>query len=122
MIRINGVDYGNANSVEIRDGKVIIDGKPADVARPDNQVYRIEVEGILNNLTCDREVVCGQVNGNIQCGGSVQSENIGGNIDCGGSVQCGDVKGNVNCGGSVNCGNIGGDVDAGGSVRCASKK
>ena len=98
-ININGKVY-SGNNVRIIDGCVTIDGVSQGDA---NGIVEIRItEGVINSLTTDGSVNCGEVHGNIKAGGS---------------VNCDDVGGSINCGGSVNCDAIGGSVIAGGSVR-----
>lgn len=100
MVIINGKKYAG-RSVVIVNGKVLIDGAPAEESL--SGVVEIKVEGDLVSLECDAPVT---VNGNV------------GQLSAGGSVHCNDVGGNVNAGGSVHCGDVGGSLNAGGSVNC----
>jgi hypothetical protein len=96
---INGVTFSGSN-VTIRNGTVIIDGQVQEGTLNGIVEVRI-VEGVLNHLTSDASVNCGQVNGNVSAGGSVNCDAVGGNVNAGGSVKCDDVGGDVIAGGSV---------------------
>jgi len=116
-VTINGKTY-KGNNVTVINNRVIIDGKDVtDKEAVKDGILTVKVEGVLDSLTTDGDVVAGLVKGNIDAGGSVSCDDVDGDVDAGGSVNCGNVGGDVDAGGSVNCGKVGGDVDAGGSVR-----
>ncbi len=116
-ITVNGRTY-TGSSVEVRNGKVYVDGKPADAGDLSGvRVLDVKVEGVLQELRADGNVEAQEIRGFVHAGGSVTCENVGGNVDAGGSVTCGDVGGDANAGGSVKCGKVSGKVSAGGSVR-----
>lgn len=97
---INGVTF-TGNTVQIRNGEVIIDGQKQDGSL--SGVFEVRViEGAIHRLETDASVNCGPVTGGISAGGS---------------VNCDSVSGSVSAGGSVNCDRVGGSVTAGGSVR-----
>ena len=99
-IVINGVVFEvEGNNISIQNGKVKVDGKDINVELGTNAT--LKVEGYLMNLTTDRSVECG---------------NVQGDVDAGGSVHCGNVEGNIDAGGSVHGSGVGGNIDAGGSV------
>jgi hypothetical protein len=98
-ITIDGRSFNGANSVSIVNGKVIIDGVAQDGTL--SGVVQIRVEGVLQSLTTDASVSCGEVTGSVHCGGSFNGQSVGGNVTAGGSVNCGDVRGSVLAGGSV---------------------
>lgn len=100
---INGKRY-EGNSVSIINGKVYIDGVPAEAKAEKNGILKIKVEGILGELKSDVSVECGEVRGNVSAGGSVQADAVHGSVNAGGSVQCDNVGGNVMAGGSVQYG------------------
>ncbi len=113
-VTINGKTY-EGRSIEVKGGKVTIDGQPAGEA-----VKRVEVvvlSGDTLSIKADGDVRAGKVLGNVDAGGVVACDDVGGNVDAGGSVTCHNVKGDVDAGDSVMCDNVGGNVDAGGSVR-----
>ena len=117
-VTINGKTFEGGRSVTIINNRVMIDGKDVtDKSKPKDGIVTIKVDGVLESLTTDADVVAGLVKGNIDAGGSVSCDDVDGDVDAGGSVNCGAVGGDVDAGGSVNCGKVGGDVDAGGSVR-----
>lgn len=117
QISVNGTNYTvSGSSIEIKNGVVRVDGKiVSDESK--SQAIKIEITGDLMSLTCDLDVVCGNVAGNVDAGGSVECKDVQGFVDAGGSIECGNVGDYVDAGGSVKCGTVGGDVDAGGSVR-----
>lgn len=106
--------------IDVVGGRVIIDGRDAteEVGKPEGGILEIRVvEGVIENLTSDLSVTCGDVHGSVDAGGSVKAGSVGGNASAGGSVTCGDVGGSASAGGSVTCGDVGGPISAGGSVR-----
>lgn len=116
-VTINGKTY-KGNNVTVINHRIIIDGVEVnDKDAIQNNRLTIKVEGVLDELKTDGDVVAQLVKGTVDAGGSVSCDNVEGNVDAGGSVNCGNVGGDVDAGGSVNCGKVGGDVDAGGSVR-----
>ena len=98
-IVINGISY-QGNSVAIRGGKVIIDGKEQK-GEPLSGVVKVKVTGVLQHLECDAAVTCEDVKGSVNAGGSVTCKDVGGSVSVGGSIHCGNVKGSVTAGGSV---------------------
>lgn len=93
---IDGISF-SGRSITIKNGQVIIDGvvQPGSV----HGVVEIRVsEGIIENLSTDSEVSCGEVKGNVKAGMSVTCGNVGGYVDAGMSVTCNDVAGNIDAG------------------------
>ena len=90
------------NSVSIRNGVVVVDGKVQDGSVSGVVEVRV-TEGVLGTLETDASVSCGDVNGDVTAGGSVRCANISGSIHAGGSVST--------------SGRAGGAISAGGSVR-----
>lgn len=93
--------FRNLNNVEIRGGRVFVDGKPIEeLDAPQNEKnITINITGDVERLKVD---YCGDVN--IQ-GNAGRVETHGGNV----KVKC-DVLGDVEThGGNVNCMAIGGD-------------
>ena len=99
---INGKTYEGGRSIQVFGDTVIIDGKAVSDDSLKSSYLKIEVEGVIENLSTHASVVC---------------QNVTGNVDAGGSVKCGDVGGSIDAGGSVQCGQVFGDIDAGGSVQ-----
>ena len=108
MIKINGVIISgdiSGNSIVVRNGKVIIDGK--DVT-PDGKEINISVEGNINELkidSCEKFSITGNVgnvstkSGDVDISGDVNGsiQTMSGDVDCynvGGSIstKSGDVK------------------------------
>jgi hypothetical protein len=114
---INGVRIEGAHSVHVKNGQIIVDGKPFEAGEITNGILEIRVEGVLGELVTDRSVTCTEVQGDVDAGGSVSCTNVGGSVDAGGSVNCGDITGNVDAGGSINAKAIMGKAKAGGSIR-----
>ncbi len=75
-------------------------------------------EGPVNNVNCDLNLSCGDVEGNINAGGSVECGDVAGHVSAGDYVECGDVAGNLSAGGYVECGDVEGSVSAGTYVEC----
>jgi hypothetical protein len=90
-IIINGKRF-EGNDVTIRDGKVVIDGKPQDGELHGDVELQV-VEGVFGSAECVASVTCGEVWGNVAAGASVTGENVGGSIQAGGSVTAGDRAG-----------------------------
>lgn len=116
-VTINGKTYRSSRSISVVNGVVKVDGKVIDHGDTPDNVLTVKVEGVLQSLKADGDVVAGLVQGNVDAGGSVSCDDVDGYVDAGGSVNCGNVGRYVDAGGSVNCGTVGGNVDAGGSVR-----
>ena len=118
-ITIGGVKVTGDN-IEIRNGKVIVDGvefdgvmNTAGVSITNGGTLEVRVlEGRLGNLRADGSIHCENVEGSVNAGGSVHANNVTGNANAGGSVTCGDVGGNASAGGSVKCGDVRGNVTA----------
>lgn len=83
-IIVNGKRY-EGNDVTIRDGKVVIDGKPQDGELPGDVEAQV-VEGVFGRAECVASVTCGEVRGDVAADASVTGENVGGSIQAGGSV------------------------------------
>ncbi len=81
---------------------------------------RVEIHwrGPVQNLRCDCNLTCDEVQGNVEAGGSVNCDEVQGNVYAGGNVNCDEVQGNVQAGGNVTCDDVQGGVAAGGSVTC----
>lgn len=119
---INGVRY-SGNNITIKNGKVIIDGKPIDTG--DAKEIKIEVQGDIETLDvdmCNTIQITGSV-GNLNNGSgdvSVGQHVIGG-VTCGsGNVDVdGDISGEIKTGsGNVKAINIFGNVKTGsGNVK-----
>jgi hypothetical protein len=121
-ITVNGktiVIDGDASSVSIRNGRIVVNGKDysQQLGGQLSGEVRVLWEGPLASLDADGNVTCGDVGGSVTASGSVEAQAVAGNATAGGSMRSGDVKGNVQAGGSVTCGRVGGSVMAGGSVR-----
>lgn len=118
-INIGGVSI-TGNDIQIKNGKVIVDGVEISGVVNTNGVSitsggTLEVrilEGRVENLRADGSIHCANVEGSVNAGGSVHAENVNGNASAGGSVTCGDVGGNASAGGSVKCGDVRGNVTA----------
>lgn len=118
-INIGGVKVTGDN-IEIRNGKVIVDGveisgvqNTAGVSITSGGTLEVRVlEGRLGNLRADGSIHCENVEGSVNAGGSVHANDVNGNASAGGSVTCGDVGGNASAGGSVKCGDVRGNVTA----------
>lgn len=102
-INIDGMTF-SGNNITIRNGRVIIDGKPQDGTL--NGTVEIKItEGVLNKLETDSSVTCGDVRGDVSAGGAVTCNNIGGICQAGGSVRAaGRAGGTIQAGGSVKIG------------------
>lgn len=102
-VTVDNTTY-NANSVEIRNGKVIVDGIVQ--SQSIGHVVNINVVGDTQNVQ--------STSGKISITGSAVDVS-----STSGSVKCGDVTGNVKTvSGDVNCGSIGGNVKTvSGSIR-----
>ena len=81
---------------------------------------RVEIHwrGSVENLRCDCNLTCDQVQGNVEAGGTVNCDEVQGNVYAGGNVNCDEVQGNVQAGGNVTCDDVQGSVYAGGNVTC----
>jgi hypothetical protein len=102
-VMIDGKRFEGDN-ISIRDGRVIIDGKPHDGEVQGVVEIKI-IEGVLGRLETDAAVTCGDVRGDVAAGGSVTCNNVGGAIKCGGSVNAkGHAGGTIQAGGSVRVG------------------
>lgn len=101
-IQINGRTY-TGNNVSIINGRVMVDGVSQDEGLTGVVEVRI-LEGVLQDLTTDASVTCGQVLGSVKASGSVNCGAVGGTVVAGGSVNCDTVGGSINAGGSVNHG------------------
>lgn len=112
---IDGREFKGKN-VSIQNGRVIIDGVTQNGSLHGVVEIRV-IDGVIENLSCDANVYCGDVTGNIDAGGSIQCGNVGGSVVADGSVQCGNVAKNVGAGGSVICSSVSGNVSAGGSIN-----
>lgn len=106
----------SGNSVVIRNGKVIVDGK--DVT-PDGKVINVTITGNVYNLdinACSSLTINGDV-GEIKSGsGDIKCKDVFGGIETGsGDVECSNVTGNIQTGaGNVDVnGNITGKVKTG---------
>lgn len=118
-INIGGVQV-TGNNIEIRNGKVIVDGVVIEGVNNTNGVsisgggvLEVRVlEGRVENLKADGSITCGNVEGSANAGGSVRCDDVKGNANAGGSITCGDVGGNASAGGSVKCGDVRGNVTA----------
>jgi hypothetical protein len=90
-IIVNGKRFVG-NNVTIRDGKVVIDGKPQD-GEVSGDVELQVVEGGSGRAECVAAVTCGEGRGDVAAGASVSRENVAGSIRAGGSVTAGDRAG-----------------------------
>lgn len=97
MITINGKSY-NGNSVTVINGKVMVDGKPADTS--DDKVINIWVNGNIETLDID---YCDSLDIKGDCG-TVNTQNS--NVKISGNVW-GSVESKN---GNITCGNVGGSV------------
>jgi hypothetical protein len=98
-IVINGkvVYAGNATSVSVVNGEVMVNGKKQDM--PDVKEINIEIHRNITALAADAV-------GEVVVNGTVQDVKVSA-----GNVQCGDVHGDVKAmSGNVTCGNVGGNV------------
>ena len=98
-IKIDGRQF-QGNNITIRNGVVTIDGVAQEGTLSGVVEIRV-VEGVINQLTCDGSVTCGDVHGDVDAGGSVKCASVGGSVDAGGSVTCEVVGGSVDAGGSI---------------------
>ena len=109
MIKINNTKVvDDATSIEVKNGKVYIDGKEVNAEGKEIVIY---IEGNLNSVkadVCESITVKGSVDGVKATIGDV-------------AVQ-GDVRGDVKTlSGDVKCGNVDGDVETmSGDVTCGS--
>lgn len=115
-VTMNGKTY-SGNNISIINGVVTIDGKIVEDCDLPENVFKIKIEGSVENIFTDKSVECNMVSGNITAGGSVACDSIKGYVESVGSVNCEDIGGDVNSSGSVNCSNITGSAYAGGSVN-----
>ena len=118
IVTMNGKTY-SGNNISIVNGVVTIDGKIVDDCDVPENVFKIKIEGSVENIFTDKSVECNQVSGNINAGGSVACSLVKGSVEAVGSVNCEDIDGTVNSGGSINCSTIGGDAIAGGSINAS---
>lgn len=94
----------DGNTIEIRNGRVKIDGKLQDGELSGTVEIKL-TEGTLASLAADGDVTCNDVRGNVSAGGSVRCNNIGGTLQAGGSVNAaGKAGGPIMAGGSVSIG------------------
>lgn len=96
-VSINGRSY-TGTSVSIKDGKVIVDGKPQDGA-PLAGPISVQVMGDCNLIECGSGdvTVSGTVRGDVKT--------------ISGDVRCGDVGGGIQAiSGNVNCGHVAGST------------
>ncbi len=114
-VKINQSIIGSGNSVIIKNGKIIVDGK--DVT-PDSKEISITIEGDIKELSVDS---CQKisVNGNVDRLSSVSGDvEVGGNVINGGIQSTSgdvDVSGNVTgdiktVSGDVDCGDVSGSI------------
>lgn len=101
VVNVNGTRVevdGDAN-VEVRNGKVFVNGKAWEGKSSDGVAEVRVLEGKINVLSIDSgNVTCGDVSGDVRVGN--------------GNVKAGDVKGNVRVdSGIVNCDDVGGNVN-----------
>ena len=83
-IIINGITIStNGSSINISNGKIIVDGNEIHVGDSHN----VTITGDIKNLSVTGSVVCNDVSGDVDAGGSVTANNIKGDIDAGGSVH-----------------------------------
>lgn len=103
----------NGSTVTINGNRIIVDGQVIDDEIPEG-VFRIEIVGKADQVTCDKELtVIGTIQGNVSAGGSVSCDNVGGNVESKGSVSCDNVGGDaVALNGSISCDDIGGSATA----------
>ena len=95
-ITINGVKILNSSSINVINGKVIIDS--VDVT-PDEKEIRIEVQGNVDQLSVD---VCNTI--------AISGDCVDVSTQCG-DVSCGSVSGSVKTmSGDVSCGAVSGDI------------
>jgi len=117
-IIMNGKKY-SGNNISIINGVVTIDGKMVDDCDLPENVFKIKIEGSVENIFTDKSVECGTVTGNVIAGGSVACDSVKGYAESVGSISCEDIGGTVNSGGSISCNTIGGDAIAGGSINAS---
>jgi hypothetical protein len=115
-VTISGKTY-SGNNISIINGVVTIDGKIVEDCDLPENVFKIKIEGSVENIFTDKSVECNMVSGNITAGGSVACDSIKGYVESVGSVNCEDIGGDANSGGSINCSTINGDAVAGGSIN-----
>lgn len=103
MITINGKTYRSGKSISVIGNKVIIDGVVVEEGDDVKAALTIRIEGDDPvEVTSDRTINCGNVNGDVNAGGSVNCDSVVGSVHAGGSVNCNSVGGNVYARGSVN--------------------
>jgi hypothetical protein len=96
---ISGRQFSGKN-ITIRNGVVTIDGIRQDGTVSGLVEIRV-LEGVIENLTTDASVHCGEVTGNVRAEMSVTCGDVGGDVRSGMSVTCGDVTGSVDAGMSI---------------------
>ena len=99
MITINGVDYGNARNITMKNGKIIIDNN--DVTSDFQDQKTIFISGNINELNVSNGDV--DVTGDIgelktQSGDVIVAGDVKGNV----KTQSGDIKCRGNISGSAN--------------------
>lgn len=103
IIRIGNLSV-SGNNLVIQNGKVYIDGKLVEGAEDhaENKILEVRiVEGTVESLTADGNVVALGVHGSVSAGGNVKTDSVGGSVNAGGNVNCGRIGGSVNAGGNV---------------------
>lgn len=101
-ITINGLTI-SGNHIRVQGNEVFIDGSRLSGLEIVNQKLEIRIlEGVLESLTADGSVYCGDITGPVSAGNHVTCNNVGGNISAGNYVKVeGDVMGDTTAGNYV---------------------
>lgn len=99
MAIVIGSNTFNGRSVQITNNRVIIDGVDVTGQLPEQKEYKIEINGNIDKIHCDR---CNTISVTGDVGGvSTQS----------GDIECGTVSGSISTmSGDVDCGHVGGSI------------
>lgn len=119
MIEISGRKF-NGSSINIINGKVIVDGKDitSDLGDITNNTISVVFTGDLCSLTSDGDV---EVNGNVIGEVKVNNNltilgNIDGNAKADNNLKCNDISGDAKAGNNIQCVNINGNAKAGNNI------
>ena len=119
MIEINGKKF-NGSSINILNGKVIVDGKDvtSDCGNIINNTISVVLTGDLCSLTSDGDVeVNGDIVGKVEVNNNLTVfGNIDGNAKADNNLKCNDISGDAKAGNNIQCGNINGNVKAGNNI------
>lgn len=119
-MNINGKNYDipNGKKIEIKNGKVFVDGKFINEGQLAVGTVKLEVTGDIELLRCDGDVTMkGNVTGNASVGGDLECDTITGSVSVGGDLECKEIGGNAQAGGDIKASSLRGNAKAGGDVR-----